>query len=193
MFAEVDARNLNCPQPVINTKKALDEIESGTVITIVNNEAALQNVLTLAKNMGCEVEVEQKGEDWHIQITKKGEALDCSVVTTKNEVVVFTSDVLGRGNDELGGVLAKAFFYTLVESEDIPQTIIFLNAGVKLTCEGSPVIEHLLALEKRGTEILSCGTCLDFLKLKEKLCVGQVTNMYTVWDKMNKADKVINF
>ncbi len=192
-MSEIDARGLDCPQPVIHTKKALDQLETGVVVTIVNSEVALQNVLTLAKNMGCAVEFEQKGEDFYIRITKGDTQIEDRLLPIKNEVIVFTSDVLGRGDDQLGEVLIKSFFYTLVESEDIPRAIVFLNSGVKLSCEGSAVLEHLMAIEKKGTEILSCGTCLDFFQLKEKLCVGQVTNMYTVLDKMNKADKVINF
>jgi len=99
---------------------------------------------------------------------------------------------MGRGSSELGESLIKSFFYALVESENIPQTLIFINSGVMLTCENSPVLEHLMTVEKRGVEILSCGTCLDYYKVKEKLCVGRITNMYTILDKMNQADKVIS-
>lgn len=193
MLTEIDARNLSCPQPVVITKKALDELIEGSITTIVNDEAALQNLLALAKSMGCETTVEQKGEDYHIHFKKQVQCLDCRELSTRNDLLVFTSSKLGQGDDELGTVLIKSLIYTLVESEDIPRSMLFLNSAVELTCEDSPVLEHLMSLEKRGVEVLSCGTCLDFFQLKEKLCVGQITNMYTVWDKMSKAEKVINF
>jgi len=100
--------------------------------------------------------------------------------------------VLGRGDDTLGNVLIKSFFYTLNENDVVGKTLIFLNSGVKLTCSGSEVLEHLMSLEKRGTEILSCGTCLDFYGLKEKLCVGKITNMYHILELLIKAPKVIH-
>jgi selenium metabolism protein YedF len=82
--------------------------------------------------------------------------------------------------------------FSLVENEVMPRTIVFVNSGVKLACEGSKVLEHLMIMEKKGVEILSCGTCLDYYKLKEKLCVGQVTNMYTILEKMTNSNKVIS-
>ncbi|MHB9095310.1 MAG: sulfurtransferase-like selenium metabolism protein YedF, partial [Eubacteriales bacterium] len=88
--------------------------------------------------------------------------------------------------------LMKSFMFALVESDGLPQSMLFVNSGVYLTCENSPVLEHLMNLEKRGVEILSCGTCLDYFKIKAKLCVGQMTNMYTILETMNNANKVIS-
>ena len=196
MFQEIDCRGLNCPQPVINTKKALDNIDEGTIVTIVDNEAAKENVLKFAKgmNLTAEVHENQKGE-YHITI-HKGTALPVSfekgIEVAKGTYAIFvTSNTLGRGNDELGQTLMKSFFYSLTERDALPLTIAFLNSGVYLTCQHSPVLEHLLNIEGRGTEILSCGTCLDFYALKDKLCVGTVSNMFTILEKMLKADKVI--
>ena len=110
----------------------------------------------------------------------------------ENTVIFVSSSELGRGSAELGEILIKSFMYTLVESDTPPQTMVFVNSGVKLTTENSPVLEHLITLNQRGVEILSCGTCLDYYKLKEKLCVGQVSNMYTIYEKLSKAAKVIS-
>ena len=190
----VDARGMACPMPVINTKKVLEAIEEGSVTTFVDNEAAKDNVIALANSMGCGVDVQHEGNEYRIQITKKGTNINLGEQTadTDNTTIFISSSEMGRGSSELGDILMKSFMFTLVESEKAPQTILFVNGGVYLTCENSPVLDHLVNLQNRGVEILSCGTCLDYFKLKEKLAVGQITNMYTIYEKMNTADKVIS-
>lgn len=188
----LDARGLACPVPVVNTKKLLDSMGIGSVTTIVDNDAAKENLLTLAKGMGCEVEVQEKGNEYYIQITKRETTIQTQEHGNGNTVIYISSDKMGQGSSELGELLMKSFFYALVESESIPQTILFLNSGVNLACENSPILEYLVNIEKRGVEVLSCGTCLDYYKIKEKLCVGRITNMYTILEKMTQADKVIS-
>lgn len=188
----VDARGLACPIPVVNTKKVLDAIEQGSVTTIVDNEAAKDNLVTLASGMGCAVNVQQKDQEYYIHITKKGTVIDATENRPGEMVYLISAAELGRGSQELGSILMKSLLFTLVESEELPRSILFVNGGVHLACEGSPVLEHLINLEKRGVEILSCGTCLDYYKIKEKLCVGQITNMYAILEKMSNSNKVIS-
>ena len=187
----VDARGQSCPMPVINTKKVLDLLREGSVTTIVDNDAAKENVIALANSFGCGIEVQEKGKEYYIHITKKETSMHAESHPSGNTVILISGQELGRGSEELGTVLMKSFMFTLFESEEIPSALIFINGGVFLACENSAVLEHLMNLEKRGVEILSCGTCLDYYKIKEKLCVGKVSNMYTILEKMNKADKVI--
>ncbi len=188
----IDARGMACPMPVINTKKILEAIEEGAVTTLVDNEAARDNVTALANSMGCGVEIEQEGNEYQVHITKKGIKTDTVDLATDNTVLLISAAVMGRGSSELGDILMKSFMFTLVESDKVPQTILFVNGGVQLTCANSPVLEHLISLRDRGVEIWSCGTCLDYFKLKDKLAVGQVTNMYTIYEKMAAAGKVIS-
>jgi selenium metabolism protein YedF len=98
---------------------------------------------------------------------------------------------MGTGNDDLGAVLIKGFIYALTQQDTLPQTILCYNGGAKLTCEGSPALEDLKSMEAQGVEILTCGTCLDYYGLKEKLQVGSVTNMYVIVEKLEAASKVI--
>ena len=107
-------------------------------------------------------------------------------------VLVVSSDIMGRGEAELGNILMRGFFHTLGEVEPLPQTIIFFNTGVKLACEGSPVLDDLCALEAEGVEMLVCGTCLGYFELTEKLAAGQVSNMYDIAETMLGAGKVVN-
>lgn len=187
----VDARGLACPQPVINTKKALEALkDGGEVVTIVDNEVARDNVVKLARSLDCAVEVEQRGTDYYIHIRKEGvPATQLSL--HPGQVILITADSLGRGSQELGELLMRNFLQTLAEGEVIPRRLLFINSGVKLCCEGSPALASLLSLEQRGVEILSCGTCLDYYQLKEKLCVGSITNMYTIMEHLLAAEKVI--
>jgi selenium metabolism protein YedF len=107
-------------------------------------------------------------------------------------VLVVPSEFMGRGeHEELGNILVRAFFHTLGEVEPLPQTIIFFNSGVKLTTEGSPVLEDLCALAGQGIEILACGTCLDYYGLKDKLAVGEISNMYTIAETMLGAGHLV--
>jgi len=193
VIKEVDCRGLNCPQPVIETKKALETFNGEELITIVDNQVARDNVVKFAQKANCSVEVEQKGDNYYIKIRKGTQACHLADLLINGETVIMvTTDTFGRGSDELGKVLLKSYIYALVEGDSLPAAMLFANGGVKLTTEGSEVLEHLIALENKGVEILSCGLCLDFFNLKDKLVVGQITNMYTINEKVMNADKVVN-
>jgi len=192
----VDARGLACPQPVILTRKALQE--SDAVTTIVDNETARSNVSRMAVKQGCQVNVEEREDGFYVHLTK-GEKLveeiaPQSVAASASGPLVLTvpGDIMGRGDEELGGILVRAFFHTLGEVEPLPKTIVFFNSGVKLVVEGSPVVEDLQALQAQGIEILACGTCLGHYELKDKLAVGEVSNMYTIAETMLGAGKVVS-
>ena len=107
-------------------------------------------------------------------------------------VVAISSAAMGNGNDELGHTLMKGFLYALSQLEKLPEKILFYNGGVTWTTEGSDSLEDLKTMEEQGVEILSCGTCLNFYGLTDKLKVGSVTNMYDIVESMAKADKVIH-
>lgn len=192
---EVDARGLDCPKPVIQTKKAIENENVDNVLTIVDNKTAKENVSKLAENLNCKFTVEEIGSDFYIDIFKLDiltkEAMPEKKPSIHETVIVVGKDKLGEGNDELGHVLMKGYFYTLTEVQPYPKAILFLNGGVNLTIESSPVLEHLRILESIGVEILSCGTCLDYYMAKDKLAVGGVSNMFTIVEHMNKAKNTI--
>lgn len=193
---EVDARGLECPKPVIYTKKALEENKSGTITTIVDNEVAKQNVMKLAKSMNYSVSVTDVNGIFHINISTgmlgtNPEVLPENKNSFKDLVIMIGSDKLGEGDAQLGEILMKGYLYTLTESKPYPKSILFVNRGVFLTVEDSEVIDHIRTLESEGVEILSCGTCLDYYHLKEKLAAGGVSNMYTIVDTMNNAKNTV--
>ncbi|HSR30689.1 MAG TPA: sulfurtransferase-like selenium metabolism protein YedF [Anaerolineae bacterium] len=197
MTMTVDARGLACPQPVIETRKALQQAEE--IVTLVDSDTSLTNVTRMAKKAGWQVNVISKDDEYRIELTR-GEALPQAegLPVGKAEIVsgplvlVVSSDIMGRGEAELGSILVRGFFHTLGEVEPLPQTIIFFNTGVKLACEGSQILDDLCALESEGIEMLVCGTCLGYLELKGDLAVGQVSNMYDIAETMLRAGKVVN-
>lgn len=187
----IDCSGLACPKPVIMTKKEIESIDSGEFEIIVDNEAARDNVSKFVKNEGHKCAVVEK--DGKFSIIVKKEECACKVILDDKEsiVILIGSDKFGQGDDKLGSALMKSYLYALTESTKKPNTILFANSGVKLTTQGSEVVESLKALEENGVELLSCGTCLDFYGLKEKLVIGSITNMYTIVDKMNNATNTI--
>lgn len=184
----VDARGLACPQPVILTKRHMDNREE-ELTTIVDNEAARENVSKLAKSQGYSLAVEEKEGVFYLTMTRSAEPELEMGGSVKNTAILIKSNVFGTGSEELGQTLMKSFLFTLVESNLRISHMIFMNAGVFLTTEGSPVIEHLKAMTDKGVQVLSCGTCLDYYGLKEKLSVGSVTNMYTAMEVLTTTEK----
>jgi selenium metabolism protein YedF len=187
----VDAKGQTCPIPIIMTKKALKEIDEGVVVTSVDNQISKENLEKMAKEMGLSFETKKEGDTFSVRITKEIENIPSENLDKKNTVVVISSDKMGEGMEELGKILMKGFIYTLTEMDELPSTILFYNSGARLTVEGSDSIEDLKILQENGTEILTCGTCLNFYGIQDKLSIGEVSNMYTIVEKQIKAEKII--
>lgn len=187
---KVDAVGQVCPVPIIMTKNALKKIEEGQVEVSVDNKISLENLEKMSQEMGYAYDVESSGDTFRIVINKVKETVGL-MEEHDNTVVVISSLHMGTGDPELGKILIKGFIYTLSEMDFLPKTILLYNEGVKLAVEGSESLNDLLTLEARGVEILSCGTCLNFYGLTDKLKAGTVTNMYTIAERQMKSTKVI--
>lgn len=188
---------------------------------LVDNEIAVKNLAKLANSQNCSFQWEKLEEKkYQVVFTRNSQgaaeeqgsenglgagtagsqpgantqnaaqAANCCLPEDKT-VVVISSAAMGNGNDELGHTLMKGFLYALSQLEKLPEKILFYNGGVTWTTEGSDSLEDLKSMEEQGMEILSCGTCLNFYGLTDKLKVGSVTNMYDIVESMAKADKVI--
>jgi selenium metabolism protein YedF len=106
-------------------------------------------------------------------------------------VIFINKERVGHGNDELGGMLMRAFLENVSTVEPYPSQIVFMNSGVKLAVEGSEVLDTLEEIEKKGVELLVCGTCLGFFGIKERLAVGRITNQNEAVRVFTSASKVI--
>lgn len=206
---KVNAMGDACPIPVVKTKNAIRELQgSGTVETLVDNEIAVQNLTKMANQKGYEVHSEKLSDnEFKVTMTVNAEAAqaaansaaatieeeNCPVTPAgkKNTVVVISSNQMGSGEEELGKTLLKGFIYALSQQDSLPSTILFYNTGAYITSENSASIEDLKSLEAQGVEILTCGTCLNFYGLTDKLQVGEVTNMYVIAEKMTQADLIV--
>ena len=193
----LDARGWACPKPVIETRKALQTDKFLTVI--VDNKAARENVSRLAVKLGLQAQIEEKDDGTYVHIEQRtAQAIQETIKEDDfesckgNIVLVITSDTVGRGSDELGGILMRAIMHTLLEVKPQPNTIVFMNNGVKLAVTGSPVVEDLQELVDSGIEILICGTCLNYFGLTDSMAVGEISNAYTIAETMLQAGKVVN-
>jgi selenium metabolism protein YedF len=200
MTREIDCRKLNCPVPVINTKKVLDEGRDDNLLVIVDNIPARDNVRRFANSQGHKVEIEDKGGGvFNLRIAVNPEAqkktatgaATTSISPNGGFVVFITTDQLGVGEERLGQILMKAFLNTLGDSEPKPERIIFINNGVKLVIEGSEVLDSLKVLKEHGVEVFACGTCLNYYGILDKLQIGIVSNMYEIVNFLLDAPKVI--
>ena len=196
----VDARGLSCPEPVVRARKALLETKSELIVVLVDNDAAAENVARMARMSGCEVALEDRGGHFGVVLKRSAAtaaapgapaAADAACCGTGNAAVFFASATIGHGDDDLGRILLVAFVKTLKNLTPRPKTLLFMNGGVKLAAEGSELLEALRELEAEGAELLVCGTCLDFFKLKERLRAGKVSNMFEIASRLIAADRVV--
>lgn len=187
----VDARGLACPAPVVKTKDALKG-GAAEIEVLVDNPTARDNVCRFATSQGCGVEVAEEGDIYRIAVSSPGGRPDARTAQAGGgddvrTVVVLSEDIMGRGDEELGRILIKAFLNTLAENDPPPWRMVLFNRGVLLAVDGEDTTSALSNLHSMGTEILVCGTCLDFFGLKEKIAVGTVSNMYDILTTMLAA------
>ena len=198
----IDCKGMACPLPVVNAKKASEQLTPGDTLTVlVDNEIAVQNLTRFAEHKGFTVSAEKKAEkEYAVIMTVAGSApasdtqeeISCVMDTRrKGMLVVLSGNVIGTGDPKLGTSLMKACVFALTKPDQLPDTILCYNTGAYLTCEGADTLEDLKLLESEGVTILTCGTCLDFYGLKEKLAVGGVTNMYDIVERMENAAQII--
>ena len=194
----VNAFGLACPKPLMMAKAKIDE-GARELSVHVDNEIAVKNVSRLAEKYGLNVAVETIEGGWSVNFSE-GEGSVAAAVAPAHActpagcryAVVIGKDHVGEGDPQLGYNLMKMAIYTLSESEDVPASVLFMNSGVKLVAgDEQQVIDSVNKLIEKGTEVLVCGTCLDFYGLKEQLKVGEVSNMYDILGRMQEAAKTI--
>jgi selenium metabolism protein YedF len=195
---EIDARGLACPAPVLHTKATLQEEKPEALRVVVDNAASQQNVQRFLESQGFLTRLEQQGVDYIVLGTcgsepaGQTEAPAAPEAGTEKIMVMCSTDRMGVGDDELGLKLMVNFLRTLKEMGPELWRLVFVNNGVKLTIDGSEVLENLKGYEKAGLKILVCGTCLNHFNLLERKMVGETTNMLDIVTAMQLADKVVN-
>lgn len=189
----IDCRGQQCPQPVIQVRRRLQAAPGTLLEVLVSDPAARDNIARLATGLGYRVSSEPREEGFRLELAPgESPATGTGTAATTGPTVVFiASDRMGSGDDQLGHILLKNFLFTLTEGEQTPDLILFVNGGAKLTVAGSEVLEALHKLADRGTDIATCGLCLDFFGLKENLAVGRVTNMLEIATALHSAGRTV--
>ena len=191
MNKKLNCMGMACPLPVVEAKKAIDEMEDGLLEIEVDNETCVQNLRRLAAKYDFTVASESISDK---EFLVKMEVKKDHALNGKQEdscTVVFSSDKMGEGDEELGKNLMKSFVFALSNVDPLPTAMVFYNRGAFLTSEDSPVLADLKNLEKAGVKIMTCGLCADYYKIKEKLGVGVISNMYEIVETQMESQKII--
>lgn len=194
---KIDCRDLECPQPVLETKKALESLPEDAVLeVVVNSVASRENVLRFAKNSGCETRETSLDNTTTITIIK---GYACAVVAESsqkegfsNKTLFLKDDKVGEG--ELGSMLIVGFLKSVLEQKVLPKRIICVNKAVLLATasEDSPSVQTLKTLVDRGVELYSCGVCLEFYGVQDDLKVGMIGNAFGTVEMLLESEDVIS-
>lgn len=234
----IDTRGLQCPAPIIATKKALKEsVDGDTFRVLTDNLTSLNNLTRFLKDNRIEFSVEESKGAWALIIKKgKGKAETMAEGETETEsetevgikaeaeaeaeteiqnetkvetkveescsgsvphfakgnfIIVFSSDKMGEGDEELGHLLVLNFIKAIKDLDKLPEKIVFYNNGVKLVSDGSPAAEHLKEIENMGVEILVCATCARKYNLEDKIRIGTLSNMYEIAQVMASTGHIV--
>ena len=199
---EYDVRNLACPGPVLKLRGLLEEGEREIQFRVAD-DLCRSNVTRFAASRKIEAEVEANDDGTFLVTFHAGDGVNetpsggedlftsDSPMAPGPTVVQITADTMGSGDDDLGALLMRSFIKTLPELDSLPDAILFYNAGVKLCCENSLLLDDIHTLEASGIEIIACGTCLNYFELSEKLAVGRVTDMLEIAGRLDAAGRVI--
>lgn len=106
-------------------------------------------------------------------------------------VLMVPREGFGHADTSLQHALFSKYLGLLLASDLVPSAIGFVTEGVHLVAEGSPVLEPLAALERKGCRLLVCTSCLEFFGLKDRVRVGTVCGMPDILDAQARAARVI--
>lgn len=190
----INCKDLDCPDPVIRTKKALESLGDDAILEIeLNSVSSVENCKRFGESQSCEVRIEVNGDETLMTLIK---GYPCDVVaqekpksnTVAKTIFIKTESI---GNGELGKKLMNGFLKTTLELDTLPKNIIFVNEGVKLTTQPSEIVDSLIALESKGVEIYSCGLCMNHFEIPpESLLVGHIGNAYDTMRMLMETDVV---
>lgn len=199
----VDTSGQQCPAPLIATKRALKDAQTGDAFKVItDNQTAFNNICRFLKDNKTKYSFEESNGIWTLTITKQTSELVSAEAeeycTTEiphfskgDFIIAFTSDKMGDGDEELGHLLMINFVRAIRDLDVLPRKMIFYNKGVILGAEGSPVIDHLKEIEKMGVTMLLCATCAKYYVLEEKIKIGTLSNMFEIAQVMSSAGNII--
>lgn len=189
----LDCRGQQCPQPVVQARRFMLDNPAENFRVQVDDSASRDNLCRLAESQGYSTKISETGNEFLIELSP-GMQQNLSPEgnpATGPTVILVGSDQMGCGDVKLGQILMKNFIFTLLEGDALPDSILFVNTGVRLTVGGSDLLEPLEQLIERGVDVASCGLCLEYFELKDALAVGRISNMLETVNAMGKAGRII--
>lgn len=192
----IDARGLECPKPVIETKKITDQ-GAAEVTVLVDNEVAVSNVTRFLEGQGFSVT--HTGQDKNFSITGKKQGAAAAAAPAPASVkaggadycILFKADKLGAESNGLGEVLMKSYLGVVAQNAQPPVAIALMNEGVRMALKESSARDTLAALEAKGVRILVCGTCTKHFGITDQVTVGVISNMFEISEAIFGASKPI--
>ncbi len=204
MERQIDLRGLTCPEPVLRTKKLLDDKSIIKVEALVESEVNVKNLARLARSQRVSMSCSNEGDFYRVVLTRaETEPLnaleelairEAQKETNKQRVgtIVFISkDTLGEGDRDFSVSLLNVFLQTMFDAGHRPRAILMANSGVKLMDPGGSTLPVLSNFAEAGCEVLACGLCVEFYGLKGKVPADQITNMFSICEYLMNADRVI--
>lgn len=196
----INACGLTCPGPVLLVKDEVEQTGAAEITVLVDNAGSMENVTRFLNSRGYSVSDSRQDGVFQMDARRSEQpavaSAEAIAVSSRDaskikNLVLITSDTLGAGDDELGRKLMISYLKTLKEMGPDLWQLIFVNGGVKLTIQTSPVLRELQEYEKSGVIIFACGTCLEHFGLTANKKVGGTTNMLDIVMATQLADKVI--
>lgn len=196
----IDACGLTCPAPVLLVKESVEQATAQELVVLVDNQASLENVTRFLGTRDYSVTHTEERGVYRLQARYNQEIADATAAKTEQNrdeaagqkvLVLVTTECLGSGDPALGARLMASYLKTIKEMGPDLWQLIFVNSGVKLTIESSPVLKELQEYETSGVIIFACGTCLEHYGLTSQKKVGGSTNMLDIVTATQLADKVI--
>lgn len=187
---KLDLKGKTCPVPVIETKNFIEGKAVPAIEVLVDNPAASENVRRFLASKGYSTSVVEDNGTYRIEGSRDDTPLTTAPGIHRS-LVYIDGEFMGRGSEELGRILMRAFLNTIKDLEVRPWRMVFINSGVRLVALDSEYLNILKDIEDLGIEIIACGTCLDYFHLKDRLGVGRVSNMFEIMTSFNEATSVI--
>ncbi|MCL2062908.1 MAG: sulfurtransferase-like selenium metabolism protein YedF [Candidatus Cloacimonetes bacterium] len=211
----IDTRGHICPMPLVMLIKALKEKkEHKGIFILTDNEISKNNLLSFLKDNNYSIECVSKEGYWSINIIEENHQRDFlneskelapkpenqlpnmptlrnEKMIKKNHLLIINKDKMGQGNDELGEILIKGYFNALSEINEGPEKIIFYNSGVLLCRNKYSELHILQKLSNQGIDLILCGACVDYFKIKDDVGVGRISNMLTICEILEKSEKIV--
>ncbi|MEG0601894.1 MAG: sulfurtransferase-like selenium metabolism protein YedF [Mucinivorans sp.] len=203
----VDARGRACPEPLVMTRREINSSAVGdTIEVMLDNQTSKCNVEAFLRELAFDTQTTENGDHYSITfgITKtkandraKAAPRDlCSLSpqgqsSTGEYVVVLKSMTMGEGDHKLGALLMRACLNSLVELDSRPKFVILYNSGVKLATKNSDTAAALEKLASTGSEVILCGTCVDYFDIKDQIALGTISNMFRINELLSAASHVV--